>query len=270
MFNNLVESDLHTQEHVRRSWFFLGTLAAYTLLMMIAGVASIYAYDAHLEEQTNEYIITFVPPPQPEAATPQRPNPPRATIVPDTSRRVSERPEAIGRIADSTKPPDQISSAPSRVRELPAGPVAITGRDYDAVTSNIPGSPTGGNGVPGDASRPVHVEITETPPQPPPRATPTPQPVKVLRTSTLLNSKAVRLPKPRYPEMARIAKAYGPVNVQVMLDETGKVVSAQAVSGHPLLRAAAVQAAYQAQFTPTILGDRPVKVSGVITYNFTF
>lgn len=268
MFNNLVESDLHTHEHVRRSWFFLGTLAAYTALMMIAGVASIYAYDAHLEEQTNEYIVTFVPPLQPEAATPQRPNPPRAAIVPDAARRLSERPEAIARIADSTKPPDQISSTPSRVRELPPGPVAITGRDYDAVTGNIPGSPTGGNGVPGDASRPVPVEIVETPP--PPRVTPTPQPVKVLRTSTVLNSKAISLPKPRYPETARIIKASGAVNVQVLLDETGKVVSAQALSGHPLLRAAAVQAAYQALFTPTILGDRPVKVSGVITYNFTF
>jgi protein TonB len=267
MFNNLVESDLHTHEHVRRSWFFLGTLAAYALLMMIAGVASIYAYDAHLEEQTNEYIVTFVPPPMPEAATPQRPNQPRPATVPDTSRRVSERPEAIARIADSTKPPDQISSKPSTVRELPSGPVAITGRDIDAAPSRIPGSPTGGNGVPGNATRPVPVEIIETPP---PRVTPTPQPVKVMRTSTLLNSKAIRLPKPRYPELARIAKASGAVNVQVLLDETGKVISAQAVSGHPLLRAAAEQAAHQALFTPTILGDRPVKVSGVITYNFTF
>jgi TonB family protein len=99
---------------------------------------------------------------------------------------------------------------------------------------------------------------------------PTPQPVKVLKTSTVLNGKAVRLPKPRYPEPARIIKASGAVNVQVLLDETGKVISAQAVSGHPLLRRAAVEAAYQALFTPTILGDQPVKVSGVITYNFVF
>lgn len=269
MFNNLVESDAHTQEHVRRSWFFLGTLAAYALLMMIAGAASIYAYDAHLEEPTNEYIVTFVPPPQPEEATPRRPDPPRASTITDNTRRVSERPEAIARINDSTRPPAEISSTPSRVRELPPGPVAITERDYDAVTGGMPGSSNGSNGVPGDASRPVRVELTETPP-PPPRVVPTPQPVKVMRTSTLLNSKAVSLPKPRFPEIARIAKASGAVNVQVLLDETGKVISAQAVSGHPLLRAVAVQAAYQAKFTPTILGNRPVKVSGVITYNFTF
>ena len=54
----------------------------------------------------------------------------------------------------------------------------------------------------------------------------------------------------------------------MLIDETGKVISAQAMSGHPLLRAAAVQAAQQALFTPTVLGGQPVKVSGVITYNF--
>jgi len=40
------------------------------------------------------------------------------------------------------------------------------------------------------------------------------------------------------------------------------------VSGHPLLRAAAVAAARGARFSPTKLSGQPVKVSGVITYNF--
>jgi TonB family protein len=266
MFNNLVESDLHTHERVRRSWFFIGTLAAYALLLMIAGVASIYAYDAHLEEQTNEYIVTFVPPQQAEAVTPQRPSTPRAATNPDDRRRIPERSEAIARISDSTKPPNEISSTPSRVRELPPGPVAITGRDYDPVGGGVPGSPNGSNSSSGEGSRPVHVEIIETPP--PPRVTPTPQPVQVIKKSKVLNSEAIRLPKPRYPETAKIIKASGAVIVQVLIDETGKVISAQAIQGHPLLRAAAVQAAYGALFTPTVLGDHPVKVSGVITYNF--
>ena len=58
------------------------------------------------------------------------------------------------------------------------------------------------------------------------------------------------------------------VNVQVLIDETGKVISAKAVAGHPLLLAAAQQAAYGARFSPTKLGDQAVKVSGLITYNF--
>ena len=58
------------------------------------------------------------------------------------------------------------------------------------------------------------------------------------------------------------------VVVQVTVDEEGKVISASAVSGHPLLRQAAVQAAYQARFSPTLLSGQPVKVTGTITYNF--
>ena len=58
------------------------------------------------------------------------------------------------------------------------------------------------------------------------------------------------------------------MNVQVLIDEQGKVISASAVSGHPLLQAAAVAAARGAKFSPTVLSGQPVKVSGVITYNF--
>jgi TonB family protein len=84
----------------------------------------------------------------------------------------------------------------------------------------------------------------------------------------VLNAKATSLPKPAYPPAARAANASGTVVVQVIVDETGKVTSANAVSGHPLLRASAVQAAYQARFTPTLFSGKPVKVSGTITYNF--
>jgi TonB family protein len=58
------------------------------------------------------------------------------------------------------------------------------------------------------------------------------------------------------------------VTVQIVVDETGKVISAKAVSGHPLLLQSAQQAAYQARFSPTTLSGQAVKVSGVITYNF--
>ena len=84
----------------------------------------------------------------------------------------------------------------------------------------------------------------------------------------ILNAKAISLPKPPYPPAARAVRASGSVSVQVLIDESGNVVSATAVSGHPLLRAAAVGAARGARFSPTMLSGQPVKVSGVITYNF--
>ncbi|HEX3282528.1 MAG TPA: TonB family protein [Pyrinomonadaceae bacterium] len=84
----------------------------------------------------------------------------------------------------------------------------------------------------------------------------------------VLNSKAISLPKPPYPPVARAAQASGTVNVQVTVDEKGNVTSASAVSGHPLLRAAAIAAARQARFAPTKLSGTPVKVTGIIVYNF--
>jgi protein TonB len=83
-----------------------------------------------------------------------------------------------------------------------------------------------------------------------------------------LNGKAISLPKPPYPAIARSARAAGTVVVQVTIDESGKVISARAISGHPLLQAAAVQAAYGARFSPTQLSGQPVKVTGTISYNF--
>ncbi len=84
----------------------------------------------------------------------------------------------------------------------------------------------------------------------------------------ILNGKAISLPKPEYPAEARQAKASGNVVVQVTIDESGIVSEAKAISGHPLLVQAAVNAALQARFTPTSLMGEPIKVQGVIVYNF--
>ena len=68
--------------------------------------------------------------------------------------------------------------------------------------------------------------------------------------------------------IAKQAGIHGPVNVQILVDEQGKVISAQAVSGSPMLTFAAREAAMRARFTPTILNGQPVKIQGVIIYNF--
>ncbi len=111
---------------------------------------------------------------------------------------------------------------------------------------------------------------TERPTPPPtPEATGTtrPRPSGPI-SGGVLNGKAVSLPKPVYPPIARAARASGTVTVQVTVDESGKVISARAVGGHPLLQQSAVQAAYGARFSPTQLSGQPVKVTGLITYNF--
>jgi TonB family protein len=84
----------------------------------------------------------------------------------------------------------------------------------------------------------------------------------------VLNGKAISLPKPTYPAIAKAAKASGTVVIQITIDENGNVISAHPVSGHPLLQAAATAAARAAKFTPTKLAGQPVKVNGVVTYSF--
>ncbi len=58
------------------------------------------------------------------------------------------------------------------------------------------------------------------------------------------------------------------VTVQVLIDETGKVVSARAVAGDPTYYETAVANAKQQKFKPTRIGGKLVKVDGVIIYKF--
>ena len=93
---------------------------------------------------------------------------------------------------------------------------------------------------------------------------PTQEPI----TGGVLNGKALALPQPAYPRLARAAHISGTVTIQVLIDEQGNVTAAHAVDGHPLLQAVCVAAAQQAKFSPTLLEGEPVRVTGVIKYNF--
>ena len=109
----------------------------------------------------------------------------------------------------------------------------------------------------------VSPAVREVPPPPAP-----PRSCNFKISGGVLNSKAVSLPRPAFPVVKKAARVEGPVTVEVLVDEGGDVVSARAVSGHQLLRAAAENAAREAKFSPTFLSGKPVKVSGVINYDF--
>jgi len=84
----------------------------------------------------------------------------------------------------------------------------------------------------------------------------------------VLNAKAISLPKPVFPAEAKRVKASGRVTVRVVVDENGKVISAQATDGPLPLREAAEAAARQATFAPTTKDGITVKVAGTLTYDF--
>ena len=87
-------------------------------------------------------------------------------------------------------------------------------------------------------------------------------------SADIINGRVLHLVQPAYPDIARRAHASGSVSVLVLIDLEGKVIAAQVVDGHPLLRPAAIKAARDTEFSPTQLNGKPVMVAGVIIYNF--
>jgi TonB family protein len=112
----------------------------------------------------------------------------------------------------------------------------------------------------------LQVPVVQMESEPPP---PAPRPILKPMSGGVLNGTAISLPSPTYPDAARRLRMGGLVSVEVVVDETGKVISAVATSGPAMLREVAVQAAMRARFSPTKLSGQPVKVSGVINYKFS-
>ncbi len=105
--------------------------------------------------------------------------------------------------------------------------------------------------------------------QPPPMPVAPPKVPESIDLGVLSAANAVRMAKPVYSTIAQRANIEGRVVVAVKLDEKGEVVEAKAVSGHQLLRTAAEDAAVKSKFKPAMFGDKPVKGTGTITYNFS-
>jgi TonB family protein len=110
----------------------------------------------------------------------------------------------------------------------------------------------------------------QDPTPPPPRTEKSGDIPKIVRKSGgVLQNSAIKRVTPEYPPLASAARVSGPVVVEITVDEDGSVISARAVSGHPLLRDAAINAARGWMFTPTQLSGVPIKVIGTISFNFT-
>lgn len=95
-------------------------------------------------------------------------------------------------------------------------------------------------------------------------------PAGAIRVSNgVLQASATKKVAPEYPPIAKAAGAKGDVRVRVLISEEGKVVDAEIVSGHPLLRDAALRAARQWQFESVNVAGRPLKAQGILIFNFS-
>jgi TonB family protein len=167
----------------------------------------------------------------------------------------------------NTTPPANTVAKPEPKTRTPAN----KSRETKTVAPELPSASTSATRLvanPADVKTPAaaitNQEVRVSLEEPPPAPRPILKPV----SGGVLNGTAVFLPPPVYPEPAKRMRTAGMVSVEVVLDETGKVVSATATSGPTILREAAVQAALKARFSPTKLSGQPVKVSGVINYKF--
>jgi periplasmic protein TonB len=259
MFDNLVESSSHKDDITRKGSFIGITALIYGVLLVTFFVAGIYWYDARLGDMELELTTLVAPVPVPQQQ--KEPDKPQEAKPQKVEQNVDVRRELVADVAESRLPPKEISAKASDVPPVRRGVTTVIGSTDSSAQNALPAGPGSGNVV----SAPAKVQIAD---EPPPPEAPKPTPPRAPISGGVLNGKAISLPKPAYPPIARAAHASGTVVVQVLIDENGSVVSAHAVSGHPLLQGAAVGAARQARFSPTKLSGQPVKVTGVIQYNF--
>ncbi|HEY0461616.1 MAG TPA: TonB family protein [Pyrinomonadaceae bacterium] len=274
MLDQLVESRNNSAENTRRSEFILGTLVVLVSVLVGGWIYSLFnkEYGMGTGDLDISSLVAPValpedapPPPPPEEKQPDQksaPNPDKPTVV-----------EKIATMEETKEPPKELKGEVLKAPPLKASEAKNydvgqqnqgryqEGQKYNENPTGLNPGGTGGGGNDDEGDKIVVKTATPTP-------KPTEKPAPKTISGGVVNGKATNLVKPPYPAAARAVRAAGAVNVQVTIDESGNVISASAVSGHPLLRAAAVQAARSSKFSPTMLSGQAVKVTGVIVYNF--
>lgn len=269
MLDQLVESKTHSSENKIKGELLIVTGIIAVGLLLSGWTYSLFGKDYAMGGGDLELSTLVAPPPPDDAPPPKEEKQPEKKTAPD----VDVRKELIQNIMSTpVKPPDKIETAKTNFVAMRENVKTVQGdtnvtnqfatveRGQGAVAGSAP-TKFGGGGGGDDEDR----GGTPAPPPPPP----TPKPAPKTISGGVLNGKAISLPKPSYPPAAKAVGASGQVTIQVLIDEEGRVVSASAAGGHPLLVPAALAAARGARFSPTLLSGQAVKVSGVITYNFT-
>ena len=264
MLDQLVESKSHTVENTRRNELLLGVMVLAVVLVSVGVIRSLFNIDYGLGSGDIELSTLVAPVPVPEDEPP-----PKVEEKPKQQVEADVRKELIQNILSTPiKPPDTTSVVQNKVKEMRTDRLTVLGNaDSDTgaqVSRAVAGVTSNAGSSSGESTEPV--KKTDEGDAPPPPPAPKPKPKTI--SGGVLNGRAISLPKPAYPPAARAVRASGAVMVQVLIDEEGRVVSATAAGGNPLLFPAAVAAARQARFSPTMLSGQPVKVSGIITYNF--
>jgi protein TonB len=197
-------------------------------------------------------LITAPPPPPPPPPPPQAAPPKVVKVVP--------RVMATDKLMIPKVIPKEIKQIED---EAPSASVGVMG----GVPGGVPGGTMGGvlggilGGVPSAA-----------PPPPPPQKKappPPPRPSIIPVGGRVQNAMLSHRVDPVYPQIAKSARISGTVELSAIIGEDGRIQELKVVSGHPLLRQAALDAVKQWVYKPTMLNEQPVKVSTTIDVIFS-
>ncbi len=197
-------------------------------------------------------LIMAPPPPPP-------PPPPPAAAPPKVVKVIPRQMQT-----DKLLIPKVIPKEVKQINEDEAPPAAGVG-----VAGGVPGGVAGGavGGVLGGILSSVP---NAAPPPPPPPKKEAPKPTGPITVGGRVQAaKLIRNPQPVYPQIARQARISGTVELAAIIGEDGHIQELHVVSGHPLLRQAALDAVKQWVYQPTLLNEQPVKVSTTIDVIFT-
>ncbi|MBS1793342.1 MAG: TonB family protein [Acidobacteria bacterium] len=274
MLDQLVESKSNQRENARRGRFLFTTLGIMTAVLASGWTYSLFAKnfamsgnDFDLSRVVAPVAIGEEPPPKPEIKVEKTSSAPSKQIV------LKEIYEDLSR---SVTPPKDLGGQKDVVNARQFDLSMVKRGDINAIPETVGRRGDGDSTDKGcglcepEKTRRADNEPDEKLPEVVVKPTPKPTPKNLPPQSLgVINGRATYLAKPPYPAAAKAIRLQGEVNVEVLIDETGRVTSAAVVSGHPLLRAAAVQAARECKFTPTLLSSQPVKVTGIIVYKFS-
>lgn len=281
MLDKLIESKNKGSENRRLGGFLFSTFTAAATVLVCALIYSLFTYNVAFGND-NLDISTIIKPVETAEQKPPAEQPaaaPKQQSAENTISKLPSRRENIMRVDENpTKIPTTVSVVQNQQAARPDSRFMLDRSDADSLSAGAyTGEKSGRTGTGTGISDALESQSRETVKTavvaPPPVIKIEPKKVepeikKTLKTGGIVNGKAITLVKPEYSKAAQMVRAAGEVKIQVTIDEDGNVVSASAVSGHPLLRAPAVSAARSSKFTPTYLSNQRVKVTGIIVYNF--
>ncbi|MEZ5344526.1 MAG: energy transducer TonB [Pyrinomonadaceae bacterium] len=279
MLDKLIISRNSAGESTKFRRLLASTFVFVTSLFTIGLIYSLFSQNLAMGNDSLNISALIAPPSIPLNEPPKpRTEEPAANKDQQKSPNVTTRKENILRIDEHPGNPTSVSTSRPTSEARPNVPFTIGSSDQtkisETLNSNISvgqrcsNCSTTGNSIGGtkDGTSDAVKPKTEDPVgKPPAIKKPAVPPIASLG---VVNSVAKNLITPSYPVPARTAGIEGKVNVEVLIDERGRVISANVIDGHKFLRTAAVRAALTSTFSPTLLSNVPVKARGVIIYNF--